>query len=384
MKILRVGLINLAVFSGIIASIEISLNVAHYVKHGITKLSPVNSEEVQEGKPFPTKWEQVFHPGVGHSHKKSEFAKNINTSKLIYDNISATEVFKGQGDFASEFSILVLGGSTTDPLGTHFSGYRGTWVHHLFEGISQSNPSRYVVENGGNGGSTSSNELLRLITKLHSNHYDLIISFNGINEIYFADNPYYKDNENILASSMLLAAMGDWGIIKGLDGKTYSASILDFLVTPLRNSRIYLHLGALKKKLKSKQFTGLSKEDKDMLVYGANIWAKNIDFMNSVSVTMNAKYLAVLQPTLGIGGNYCTTLSNECLLSDSRYIARINYLYSILRQHCSARDYCLDISSDRDLINNDSLYTDPRHPNSKGNKKIASLMKERVLQMLSD
>lgn len=276
MQKLRLALINLAVFSGIIASIEVTLNVAQHVKHGIARLSPVNSEEVQTGRHIPRPSHQVFHPGVGHSNQKSQFAENANTSKLIHDNISATEVFGGQDRLNSEFNILVLGGSTTDPLGTQYSGYRGTWVHHLFEVISKSTTSRYTVENAGNGGSTSSNELLRLITKLHTNDYDLIISFNGINELYFADFPQYKDGENILASRMLLTEM--WrkdgtGIIKGVDGNTYSAS---FWASSLRESKISSQLGQMRSRIKKTlksllldsthlrtlvEFKGLSKED---------------------------------------------------------------------------------------------------------------------------
>lgn len=387
MKVARIAIINLAVFSGIIASIEISLNIAWYFEHRNKNLPPVGSDEVRTGQIIPFPWEQVFHPGVGHSHQKSEFIANLNTMNLIHDNISATEVFKGQDNPTSEFRILTLGGSTTDPLGTSVSGYRGTWVHHLFEGIAKSNSSRYIVDNAGNGGSTSSNELLRLITKLHSNHYDLIISFNGINEIYFVDDYHYKDKENILASQMLMQAMQQ-GIIKGLNGKTYFSPL-----GPLRNTKLFFMLSNVRSKLsevkakfagRSQQFTGLSKQEKDMVVYGANIWSKNIDIMNATSLAMNAKYLAVLQPTLGLGGNYCTTLRKECMLTDSRYIAKMNYLYSLLRRHCSSKDYCLDISSDRDLTSSDSLYTDPRHPNSKGNMKIAGLMRERVVQSLDD
>jgi len=57
-------------------------------------------------------------------------------------------------------NVLILGGSTSDPMGTHFSGYRGTWIHHLFGAISQNEPFEFIVDNAGNGGSTSSNELL--------------------------------------------------------------------------------------------------------------------------------------------------------------------------------------------------------------------------------
>lgn len=383
MKIVKTGLINLAVFSTIIVSIEISLNIARYIKHGIHSSSPVSSKTIQMGKPIKTSWKQVFHPGVGHSHQKSEFIKNVNTFNLIHDNISATEVFQSQKSFDSEFKILVLGGSTTDPLGTQYSGYRGTWVHHLFEGISQNNSSRYLVDNAGNGGSTSSNELLRLITKLHSNHYDLAISFNGINEKYFADYTYLMDKENILASRMVVQGMGDFGILKGLDNKIYFSPKPIFIV---KNSRTYKLLVKIKQKLirqKQEGFTGLLEKDKDMLAYAANIWAKNIDFMNSVSLARNVRYLAILQPTLGIGRDYCS-IGKECMLSNPKYIARINYIYLFLREHCNTREYCLDISSDQDLTSNDLLYTDPRHPNSKGNKRIAELIQNRISQILSN
>ena len=66
MKITRIVLINLAVFSGLIASLEISLNIARHFKH-------VNKMD----------WEFFFHPGVGHSHQKSQFIQNANTSSLL-------------------------------------------------------------------------------------------------------------------------------------------------------------------------------------------------------------------------------------------------------------------------------------------------------------
>ncbi len=42
------------------------------------------------------------------------------------------------------------------------------------------------------------------------------------------------------------------------------------------------------------------------------------------------------------------------------------------------------ISSDKDLTSNGLLYTDDRHPNSKGNKKIAELIQNRISQILSN
>mgnify|MGYP001242741977 FL=1 len=106
--------------------------------------------------------------------------------------------------------------------------------------------------------------------------------------------------------------------------------------------------------------------------------------MHSASLAMKSKYLAILQPTLGLNNDYCKIINQNCLLSDrSKYIARIRYLYSILRERCSAKNYCFDISDDYALTMDDSLYTDVRHPNSEGNKRVADKIRKRVIQILS-
>ncbi|MBW3057412.1 hypothetical protein CU311_08325 [Prochlorococcus marinus str. MU1402] len=383
-----------------IASIELSLNLAKFIRNKVKYSESVISNAIQTGKTISTERHKlVFHPGVGHSHQLNDFRKNINTSELSFDNLSATEVFQNDDDFSSQFKVLTLGGSTTDPLGTQFSGFRGTWVHHLFDGISQNNFSRYLVENAGSAGATSSNELLRLITKFHSNKYDLVISFNGINEIYFYWNPYLRNKENVLASNMLLRGINS-GVIKGLEGKTFKIerTFPSNLIGYIKESTTFKQLSKLKTNFLSKKTLNpnltkkelgvhnISKEEKELLAYSAGIWEKNIKFMNSASLAMNSKYLVILQPTLGLNKDYCKIINENCLILDRKdypkYLARIRYLYSILRELCSTKNYCLDISNDLALTIDDSLYTDARHPNNEGNKRIADLIRERVTQML--
>ncbi len=393
-----------------VASVELSLNIAKYIKDKYRDAESVTSNTIKTDKTIPTNWEQVFHPGVGHSHQLSEFKKNVNTSDLSFDNLSVIEVFQKDTNFSSQFKVLILGGSTTDPLGTQFSGFRGTWVHHLFDSISQNNSSRYIIDNAANGASTSSNELLRLITKFHSNKYDLVISYNGINEIYFLRNPYLRNKENVLASDMLLEGMNDMNVIKAMGGKIFVTE-LPFPSNLLREFRKYwkwmnikisksrtnLHLMNIKSKFVSKKIEknanslnkeivihDLSEEEKEMLTYGADIWEKNIEFMYSASAAMNSKYLAILQPTLGLNNDYCKPINKNCLLSNRpEYIARMRYLYSILRLRCSKKNYCYDISSDYDLTNDDSLYNDGRHPNSEGNKRVADQIQKRIIKILN-
>ena len=106
--------------------------------------------------------------------------------------------------------------------------------------------------------------------------------------------------------------------------------------------------------------------------------------MHSISTAMNSKYLAILQPTLGLGVDYCKNKGKDCISEDQKYILKVRYIYTMMRQHCGLKDYCLDISDDYALVNDDSLYTDKRHPNSNGNKRIADLIRRRVVQTLSN
>ena len=115
-----------------------------------------------------------------------------------------------------------------------------------------------------------------------------------------------------------------------------------------------------------------------------DICEKNIEFMHFASLAMNSKYLAILQPILGLNNDYCKNINKNCLLSDRpEYIARIRYLYSILRIRCSTKNYCFDLSNDYALTNDDSLYTDGRHPNSAGNKRVADQIQKHVIKILS-
>ena len=101
---------------------------------------------------------------------------------------------------------------------------------------------------------------------------------------------------------------------------------------------------------------------------------------------MNSKYLAILQPTLGLKDEYCKIINENCLILNRqdypKYLARIRFLYSLLRERCSTKNYCLDISNDHALTIDDSLYTDARHPNSEGNKRVADLIRKRVTKIL--
>ena len=254
--------------------------------------------------------ETSFPSGVGSSHQLWEFEANVNTKDLKFDNLASQEYFGDSESILKPKRVLTLGGSTTDPLGTHYSGYKGTWVNHLFEGISNQSKNSFIVVNAGNGASTSSNELLRLITLLHDSKFDNIISFNGVNEIYFADRIFMDLPQNVLSNTHLLRGIKA-GKIKVSENRYFLE--LDFRKL-IKNSFLYAYLRDFKNKKTNipsakplSEIYLIESRDQRNLKYGAEKWFYNVRFMHAISESVGSKYIVVLQPTLGISKEYCPT-----------------------------------------------------------------------------
>ena len=387
-SLIKIIFINALLFASFVLSIEFFLHLASFVKHS-TFLKP-KTRKIIDGEPIPTKWDFVFHPGVSHAHQIKEFIKNPNTRDLKFNNLSSFEVFGRNEVLNPPVKVLILGGSTSDPLGTQFSGLKGTWVHHLFTNLNLSTDLNYQVTNAGNGGATSSNELTRLVTEIHRNNFDVVISYNGINEIYFQTNKFLRKPDNVLSSNILLQSMEDFGVIKATDGRLFISNPLKYAVY---TSKTYLHLMNIKRKIinkyifESNKDIELAEETKQNLSYAAKVWAKNLTLMDAISRSQGAKYFAILQPTLGLNKNYCSG-DKPCLLKkdDKVYQSRITkmrFLYEKMRISCSERPYCIDLSSNEEIISTDSLYTDISHPNSEGNRKIAEAIITKIGEDIS-
>jgi len=143
---------------------------------------------------------------------------------------------------------------------------------------------------------------------LHGNQYDLIIAYNGINEIYFANNPSFADYENVLASNMLLKAISRHGVIKSFDSNFYTIdlkSLSSILKGFLAEAQIAIQLKKLSDYLYSNinpsdGVDELTQAEEDRLVRAASIWEKNIDFMYAMASASGADFMTILQPTLGL------------------------------------------------------------------------------------
>jgi len=402
-KFTKILLINISIFSLLLVLIEIISSI--FLR--ITKDPTVSSELIPELA--LKQWNQEFDPSVGMVHSLNDFREDPNTSNLKYNKIYALKEFHSKNKESKE--ILILGGSTTSPASYQYSGLNGTWVDHLFS-RKIFNKNKLRVFNAGSGGANSSQELLRMVPLIYSNEFDLIISFNGINEIYFANEKELKDPYNLFASRRIIKGLRI-GLIKH-DSKTYFSfskglkpflfeldniySKSNFAKSLIRIRNIKRHEKFLSMKEVDDRFdSDLSIQEKEDLQYAAKIWSKNVSTMRSIALNHELKYIVFLQPTFSLNMNKLelreekikqiknikvSGFSNVAARTNYKYQMRINYLYSLLREYCDQFRFCYDLSKNLDITTDPSIYTDPRHLNSQGNLMTSSKMERTVYELI--
>ena len=373
-KFLRIIIINISVMVGFIGSIELVSKVL--------TIAILNNRSIFVSRTSDPNdpWQIELNHAVGIAHRKKDFELNPNAKDSVVRNRIFTKKEYGIGN--NVINILTLGGSTTDPLGYRFSSVNGTWPDQLGSMVSLKTNSKINIINAGMDGANSSQELLRLIATLaheRKKQPNLVISLNGINELYFLDK-IYEDKDLIYIprllvlstrSSSILPIAGEYynkikSTYTGPIIKRVSSSIISFFLTRTKSKSDYL---------------GEEKFDSSAYSVAADIWESNIDLMNAVALSKGSKYLIVLQPTLGLNINdqsYQTYMEDKDLKYFSnlkknkpRYIENLNNLYAELRKRCAVIDYCLDLSNNIELLTNVSLYADLRHPNFEGNGIIS-------------
>jgi len=348
------------------------------------------NKENHSNKDKPSSWNFIFDPAVGTVHKQTDYLSSPNSINSTSNNNLFT--YKSYGNQSKKVSLLILGGSTSDALGTQFSGKNGTWPDQFGPMLSNEKKRKVSIINGATGGNNSSQELIRLITLMQYNNPDYVISLNGSNEYYFEDSGVLRDNRNTYVPRMLATALNRSYI--NIPYKNKNLSSQSWLPNSLSNYHMQLNkllrklkLNRRKKEFEIDKFNNknnqinivLSKEKIKQLIRAANIWEQNIIYMNAISNSRGAKYFVFLQPTYGLDMTRkdVFNLSSEkekkaaTELLKSNYIERINFLYKIMREKCENIFYCIDLSQNNKLTTNYDLYTDPRHLNSIGNKKLA-------------
>lgn len=238
--------------------------------------------------------------------------------------------------------ILTLGGSTTDPL-----NYSSSWPEELASILVNEQIPGTVI-NGGVGGYSTSQELLKLIRDGIELDPDLVITYNGVND---------RDGYGPLPHPMVHKYQRE--VLRGLSEKRPS---------PFLPNTVSL-------------FLSFGNQDKNKIRYTLGTetkknrgewYARNHLLMNAVAQAENIKYLGVLQPNAYVG-NYEWADVFEREGRSEKYKAQIRSLYQQVENLPASVGY---VHSFIDIFNGIvGVYTkDGIHNTEKGFLIIAEAM----------
>ena len=308
---------------------------------------------------------------LSHSHDTKKNCKILGASK--YDDNFIWYKFNINNN--NKVRILTLGGSTTDGYFHHISNFK-TWPYLLGQ-ICKKNNLNCEIINGGTGGYSTSQELLKyLIYSKNLGKIDYIISLNGINELNTSRdlNKKLKKEFPFLTKIQYLMTKDQ----KWLKQNQFKIILFPNVLSFFKFKRNYDFNYGLSKLLDKNEINNFINEKKQAnLDYNISIWNENLKNLNSLAESNDSKFFSILQPTMGLddvkivwdnkGNDY--EIYQKFFNNPLRH--EVNYFYKQAKVICSKLSYCFDLSNIAKPGGEDLFYN-ARHHNEKGNYIIAN------------
>ena len=233
-----------------------------------------------------------------------------------------------------EFVIALLGGSTTDGELYSFK----TWGEILYEKLSQNGYSVKIL-NGGCGGYTTSQELIKLIRDVIPLNPDVVIDYTGAND------SEYKDVEYSFVTD-------------------YQKELAKYMAENIEYSDA--HIGSIIIEPNAKYTLGVNHNAPCYQVF-----ADNIKMMHSICSGYGITYLAFLQPWMGTKQDRISKYEYEFMMN-SGWDSRPEALWFCENAWPLVAEYAENITS---LFDNEpDVYIDYVHVTEHGNEIIAQYM----------
>ncbi len=259
---------------------------------------------------------------------------------------AANTPFTEYGSQDSKQSIAILGGSTV----AHFSD-KSNWPELFSKNLAREGRQVRVL-NGGVGGYSSNQEVLKTVRDIAPLKPTILITFDGINDFgnhsvekYVMTHPYQLALYSTLLSPTALFFPNTVHLAHKITDVLFKKHTLD------------LRMGV---------------EHIDSLPQN---WVRNQRMIHAVATELGIHHLSYLQPTNGVGKYTPTkeeldTLRSIVFKEDAPdYTKAANAFYDEARPLCNSLSYCTDLTDVFD--GKTALYADPRHPNQEGYQIIA-------------
>jgi len=308
------------------------------------------------------------HPTLGYIHDHNEMCE------IKGGFADGPFIFYKQKKNKAKYTILTLGGSTTDGFYQKISN-GDTWPYLLSKKIQNKD---YQVVNGGTGGYDTSHELLKLMidgTKIPS-RIKYIISLSGINDTLNYNGlgknsgflPYWKDYQFKSFINKKFEIIGQNPVSKYFPSSISAIKYIKKKLAPIIK---------INKNNKWEKYILLSNQKK---IDPLDQWEFNISILNEISKKMGAKYIYFLQPNMLINDNQIpkNTTTNDYKIykrfinnpENIEYIKEIRKTFTKMTARCASISYCIDITNIAKPDGNN--YSDVRHHNSNGNEIISN------------
>ena len=383
MNWIKIGAINIIVLIFIILIIEIISGSLRLFLGKDFKLPGSEIENITKFGPSPPCLEMKTDTLLSHVHNngincKIKGGKGLN--EYVFYNSSQLD----------KPVLLTLGGSTTDGFYQQISS--GETYPKQLALLAR---DKFLILNGGTGAYSSLQELYKFMRDgSRIQNLGVVVSLNGINELpnYQGKNENRRLNYPYLTEIQNTMNEKQFWIDQRVKPNLWEENLkkwlpnLYSLFAYLKHKYILMKMSKAKspqppisspkEKFKSVNSKEVNKEVFFMAVDAADRWEKNVTRLNSLVKLEGAKYYLFLQPTLGLKGpqsrpkigSYDEKLYKITLRRGLRQ--KIRLLYAELKDRCSKLSFCYDISDK--VPPTGSVYHDPRHHNSKGNKILAS------------
>ena len=267
--------------------------------------------------------------------------------------------------------LLTLGGSTADGFFQHLSA-GDTYTKYLAEFLAKD----FQIMSGGVGAYSSLQELYKVIRDApRIDNLHTVISLNGINETpdYHGFNEFRKVEFPFLTYIQVQMNQQQIWIDQRIQKNT-----LKSIFPNLSSLFLFFNRKPLLENLESN-----SSLQNPKIIDAPDRWLLNVQRMHDVLRSQGVRYYVFLQPTMGLEGVQSEPekdSKDEALfeLLQESYIEEIRNLYSDLKRYCANLSYCFDISNMVPPTGN--MYKDPRHHNSNGNKLLAEIVANTILE----
>jgi lysophospholipase L1-like esterase len=292
-------------------------------------------------------------PILGYAHRDNEpMSKPIRTPHEIIPG------FVRYGLHTYDKRIVVLGGSTTDPF-----LYGHSWPEELAK-LLQAEHLEVSVFNGGIGGYSSSQELLKLIRDVFELKPLLVIAYDGLNDLdNWSPTPWPMVHRYQRGVFTYLAQSSDREFPILPNSLTLLRRIINGKWNPPPPDTVSLGIP-----------TDLS---------AGEYLTRNMEFMYALTQSRHVQFRGFLQPVVGFGDYQMNDMDKQTLKERGPdYLAALQRTYEIASNETRRHDYWIDLSN---IFANhqDVFMSDGRHLTPKGNYIIATAILAKIRPILT-